>query len=289
LYFLNSLAGMQRIVFLGFSYSDPFIKQVIRQCSSNLWLDGRPMHYLVDGVTSILLFASGIALIGLARLRRFNRVPLTGLAMFSFIAVGMASASADPVDVPNASFETSSSGGGWTYNNPGTISDWTVTAPTGSAYGQLWLGFFNSPGTSSGSECAFIDNTSPDQEAFLTSSASLGTIAVDTTYTLTVAVGNADLNNPSMEQGPIVFDPIADTPPAGVSLALLADGEPFAIDPIPAGLVANGSWQNFSFSYTTTATDPIVGDQLTIQLGTEPGSGETESSGSQIHRDRSRV
>jgi hypothetical protein len=51
LYFLNSLAGMHRIVFFGFSYSDPFIKRVIRQCSSNLWLDGRPMHYLIDGMS----------------------------------------------------------------------------------------------------------------------------------------------------------------------------------------------------------------------------------------------
>jgi hypothetical protein len=188
----------------------------------------------------------------------------------------MASASADPVDVPNASFETSSSGGGWTYNNPDTISDWTFDAPAGSAYGQLWLVFFNSPGTSSGNQSAFIDNTSPAEEAFLTSDASLGTITADTTYTLTVAVGNADLNNPSLETGPLVFDPIGDTPPAGVTLALLANGQPFAIDPIPAGLVASGTWQDFTLSYTTTDTDPIVGEQLTIQLGTQPGSDASE-------------
>jgi PEP-CTERM motif len=237
----------------------------------NVTLDETTIAAAPEPATVILL-VGGLALIGIARLRRGNRAPLAGLAMFSIVAVGMASASADPVDVPNGSFETSSSGGGWTYSNPGTISDWTFDAPTGSAYGQLWLVFFNSPGTSSGSQSAFIDNTSPGEEASLTSAASLGTIAADTTYTLTVAVGNPDLNDPTMEEGPLVFDPVADTPPSGVFLALLANGQPFAIDSIPAGLVASGEWQDFSFSYATTDSDPIDGQQLTIQLGTEPGS-----------------
>lgn len=51
LWFLNSIAGMQRIVFLGFSYEDPFIKRIIRRCCENLWLDGKPMHYLISGMS----------------------------------------------------------------------------------------------------------------------------------------------------------------------------------------------------------------------------------------------
>ncbi len=243
----------------------------------NVTLDETSIADAPEPAVLILCAIGGIALVGISRPRRFNPVPLTtGFAIFSLVALGMASASADPVDVPNASFETSSSGGGWTYSNPGTISDWTFNAPAGSAYGQLWQVFFNSPDPSLGSYCAFIDNDSPGEEATLTSAASLGTIAADTTYTLTVAVGNADLNDPGMEDEPIVFDPIADTPPTGVFLALLANGQPFAIDPIPAGLVASGAWQDFSFSYTTTDSDPIVGQQLTIQLGTEPGSDSSE-------------
>jgi hypothetical protein len=231
-----------------------------------------------EPATSILVVLGSASLVGLMLWRRLGRISLkTGLAVGLFIMAGLASVSADPIDVPNASFETSSSGGGWTYNNPDTISDWTFNAPAGSAYGQLWLVFFNSAGTSSGSQCAFIDNTSSGEPAFLTSDASLGTIAADTTYTLSVAVGNADLNNPDLEKGPLVFDPIGDTPPAGVSLALLANGQPFAIDPVPAGLVAGGTWQDFTLSYTTTDSDPIVGEQLTIQLGTEPGSGQAEA------------
>jgi hypothetical protein len=78
-----------------------------------------------------------------------------GLVIASFILAGSASVSADTVVVPNASFEA---GGlvGWTYSNPDILSDWTFNAPTGSGYDSLWLVFFNSPGTSSDSECAFI-------------------------------------------------------------------------------------------------------------------------------------
>jgi hypothetical protein len=190
-----------------------------------------------------------------------------------------ASADTNPteINVPNGSFETSAIGGGWTYTKPDIISDWTFDAPAGSAYGQLWNVFFNSPGSSSGGDCAFIDNDSPGEEARLTSADSLGTILADTTYTLTVAVGNADINNPGLAAGPFDFDPIADTPSGGVSLALLADGQPFAIDSIPVGLVASGTWQDFSLSYTTTDADPVIGEKLTIQLGTDPGAGSTQA------------
>jgi hypothetical protein len=244
----------------------------------NVTLDETTIEAAPEPATSILLVLGGISFIGFARLRRPNRVRLTtGLATFSFIMAGMASASADPVDVPNASFEMDQSGGGSTYSNPEIISDWIFNAPPGSPYGGLFLVFFNSPGSSSGSQCSFIENTSPGEEAFLTSAASLGAIAADTTYTLTVAVGNADLNNPNFAGGPFDLDPIADTPPGNVALTLLADGQPFATDFIPAGSVANGSWQDFSLSYTTTDCDPIVGEQLTIQLGTESDSLESEA------------
>ena len=244
----------------------------------NVTLDETTIEAAPEPGISMLLVLGGVSFLGLTLWRPLNRLPLkAGLAIVSFSMVAGASVSADPVDVPNASFETSSGGGGWGYNDPDIISDWTFDAPAGAGYGQLWTIFFNSPGSSSGNQCAFIENNSPGENAFLTSAASLGTITADTTYTLTVAVGNADLNDPSLENGPLVFDPIGDTPPAGVFLALLADGQPFAIAPIPAGVVANGTWQDFSLSYTTTDSDPIVGEQLTIQLGTEPGSSASQA------------
>jgi hypothetical protein len=49
-YFLNSFAGMRRLVFFGFSYTDPFVRKIITQCGHNLWLDGTPVHFLVTGI-----------------------------------------------------------------------------------------------------------------------------------------------------------------------------------------------------------------------------------------------
>lgn len=237
----------------------------------NVTLDEVQVEAAPEPSISLLLMLAGAMLIGLTLLRRFTSRSIKGGAAFATcVLAGLLSVSADPVDVPNGSFETSPSGGGWGPSNPDIISNWTFNAPAGSEYGQLWNIFFTSG--SSGSYSAFIDNTSADQEATITSAAPLETIAADTTYTLTVAVGNPDLNNPAMEEGPLVFDPVADTAPSGVFLALLADGQPFAIQPIPAGLEAGGTFQDFSFSYTTTNSDPIDGQQLTIQLGTEPGS-----------------
>ena len=225
---------------------------------------------------SILLMMGGVALVGLAWLRRLHRVPLTtGFAIFSLAALGMTSASADPIDVPDASFETNP-WVGWTYANPDVLPGWVFNAPAGSGYGSLlYAATFTSPDTSMGQDYAFIDNDAPGEPATLTSAASLGTITADTTYTLTVALGNPD-DAGSGAGGPLDFDPMAEVPMGGVSLALLSNGQPFAIKSIPAGSVSSGDWQDFSLSYTTTDSDPIIGEQLTLQLGTGPGSGGTE-------------
>jgi hypothetical protein len=238
----------------------------------NVTLDETTVEAAPEPATLILLAMGGIALIGFARLRRFIPAPLTaGVAIFSFIAAGMASASADPVDVPDNSFET---GGGWTYSVPDIVPGWIFDAPTGSSYGSLFQGAcFTTPDASEGNQFAFIDNNVAGTEASLTSAATLGTITADTTYTLTVALGSPDA---VFQGGPLDFDPVSGVAPAGAWLALLANGQPFAIDPVPAGLVSSGTWQDFSLTYTTTDSDPIVGEQLTIQLGTDLNPGEAE-------------
>jgi hypothetical protein len=238
----------------------------------NVTLDETTVEAAPEPATLILLAMGGIALIGFARLRRFIPAPLTaGVAIFSFIAAGMASASADPVDVPDNSFET---GGGWTYSVPDIVPGWIFDAPTGSSYGSLFQGAcFTTPDASEGNQFAFIDNDVAGTEASLTSASTLGAITADTTYTLTVALGSPDA---VFQGGPLDFDPVSGVAPAGAWLALLANGQPFAIDPVPAGLVSSGTWQDFSLTYTTTDSDPIVGEQLTIQLGTDLNPGEAE-------------
>jgi hypothetical protein len=238
----------------------------------NVTLDATTIAAAPEPATSVLLILGGIALIGLTRSRRFNRVPIiAGLAVISFIAAGLKSASAAPVDVPDSSFET---GGGWTYSDPEIVPGWIFNAPTGSSYGSLFIwACFTSPDLSSGTQFAFIDNDVAGTEASLTSASTLGTITADTTYTLTVALGSPDA---VFQGGPLNFDPVSGVAPAGATLALLANGQSFAIDSIPAGSVASGSWQDFSFSYTTTDSDPVVGEQLSLQLETESDSGEPE-------------
>jgi hypothetical protein len=238
----------------------------------NVTLDETAVDAAPEPAILILLVMGGIAFIGFTRLRRFNLAPFTaGLAIVSFIAAGMASASADPVDVPDNSFET---GGGWTYSVPDIVPGWIFDAPTGSSYGSLFQGAcFTTPDASEGNQFAFIDNNVAGTEASLTSASTLGTITADTTYTLTVALGSPDA---VFQGGPLDFDPVSGVPPAGASLALLANGQPFAIDSIPSGSVASGTWQDFSLTYTTTDSDPIVGEQLTIQLGTDLNPGEAE-------------
>jgi hypothetical protein len=238
----------------------------------NVTLDETTIDAAPEPASSLLLVMGGIVLIGFTCLRRVNRVSLTaGLAILAFTAMGLASASADPVDVPDNSFET---GDGWTYSDPDIVPGWIFNAPTGGSYGSLFQGAcFTTPDALEGNQFAFIDNDVAGTEASLTSASTLGTITADTTYTLTVALGSPDA---VFQGGPLDFDPVSGVPPAGATLALLANGQPFAIDSIPSGTVASGSWQDFSLTYTTTDSDPIVGEQLTIQLGTDLNPGEAE-------------
>jgi hypothetical protein len=224
--------------------------------------------------TSFVLILGGLALLGCVQLRRRRPTLVSaGLVAIVFSAIGSNSASAAPVNVPNASFETNP-WTGWSYNDPTILPGWIFNAPAGSGYGSLLMtATFTSPDLSSGNDFAFIDNNAPGVEGFLTSAASLGTITADTTYTLTVALGSPDA---ASQGGPFDFDPVAGVAPAEASLELLANGQPFAIDTLPAGSVASGSWQDFSFSYTTTDFDPVVGQQLTIQLGTKSDFGAPE-------------
>jgi hypothetical protein len=187
-----------------------------------------------------------------------EKISVTALAMM-FSAL---SANASPITVPNGSFETPTSPT-QTSNNPNIVSGWVFGVQGGSAYGTRAISSnFTSGGSSSGNDYAFINNDSPNVTDTITSAASLGTIAPLTTYTLTLAIGN-EKGSDSSPYGA----------PGNVSFSLLANGVAFATETVSNGTVPNGTFEDFTLTYTIPTTSPLNGENLTIQLATLPEQG----------------
>lgn len=187
-------------------------------------------------------------------LKIFKAIALT-------LTIGAVKATALPITVPNASFE--SNGPVQTSTNPNVLTGWVFNAKGGSAYGSESISSnFLTTGASTGSNAAFINNDWPDVTDTLISSGSLGTIAPLTTYTLTVALENRKTSDTSLYGSP-----------GNVSFSLLANGVAFATTTVYNGTVANGTFQDFTLTYTTGATGSIIGDSLKIQLATLPEEG----------------
>jgi hypothetical protein len=168
-------------------------------------------------------------------------------------------ANATPVTIPNASFESPSSPTG-NSTNPNVLPGW-VFNDTHSVFGASSISSnFSSAGTSSGNNYAFVNNDYPGVTDTITSAASLATIAPLTTYTLTVAIGNRN--------GTGLYDD-----PGNVSFSLLANGVAFATDTVTNGTVPNGTFEDFTLTYTTPGSGSIIGDSLEIQLAALPETG----------------
>jgi len=190
----------------------------------------------------------------------FNRKAVVAAALAFML--GVDPSHAVPVSVPNASFESPGSPQS-TSTNVNLVPGWVFNMKAGSQFGVGSItSNYASPGTSSGSEYATINNDWPDVTDTITSAASLGTITPLTTYTLTVAIGNENKSDSSLYGAP-----------GPVSFSLLANGVVFATETVPNGSVANGTFQDFTLSYTTPSSEPIVGDSLEIQLATLPEEG----------------
>lgn len=181
---------------------------------------------------------------------------LAVLASALFATAIVTPAKADPINIPNASFELSSPM--QTETNFTLAPGWVFNVSNGSAFGVASISSnFSSPGASSGSNYAFINNDYPGVTDTITSAAPLATIAPLTTYTLTVAIGN--------KNGTGLYDD-----PGNISFSLLANGVPFATQEVTSGTIPNGTFEDFSLSFTTPSEGPLTGDALTIQLATLP-------------------
>lgn len=190
--------------------------------------------------------------------KTFVNIAASAMAlMFSALA-----AKATPITVPNASFESPSSPT-QTSTNFNVVPGWVFNVQGGSAFGTRAISSnFTSAGPSSGNDYAFINNDWPNVTDTITSAASLGTIAPLTTYTLTLAIGNEKGSDSSLYGAP-----------GNVSFSLLANGVAFATTTVTNGTVPNGTFEDFTLSYTTPASGSIIGENLKIQLATLPEHG----------------
>ena len=186
---------------------------------------------------------------------RQHRNKTTATALVFMLTI--LAANATPITVPNASFESPSTPV-QTSTNPDIVPGWVFNVQGGSAYGTAAISSnFTSPGTSSGNNYAFINNDDPGVTDTLTSAASLGTITGLTTYTLTVAIGHRN--------GTGLYDN-----PGNVSFSLLANGVPFTTQEVTNGTVPNGTFEDFTLTYSTPSSGSIVGENLEIQMATLP-------------------
>jgi hypothetical protein len=195
--------------------------------------------------------------------RQFVRLPAVlcqSLALIvTLIFVITAPINAAPLTVPNSSFELSSPV--QTSTNFDVVPDWVFSASNGSSFGIASIASnFSNPGASTGSNYAFINNDYPGDTDTITSAAPLGTIAPLTQYTLTVAIGNRN--------GTGLYDD-----PGNVSFSLLANGVTFATQTVSNGTVPNGTFEDFSLTFTTPDTGTLIGQNLQIQLATLPEQG----------------
>jgi hypothetical protein len=177
------------------------------------------------------------------------------LAALAAIPLRAQTTIATSVDVPNFSFESPSSPTE-TSKSPTILPGWVFDVQDNSEYGTMTFhsANFSSAGAAAGNNYAFINNDYPGVTDTLTSAASLATITPLTTYTLTVAIGNRN--------GTGLYDD-----PGNVSFSLLANGVAFATQEVTNGTVLNGTFEDFSLTYTTSSTDPIIGDGLPFRLG----------------------
>jgi hypothetical protein len=156
------------------------------------------------------------------------------------------------IAIPNYSFEQ----GGVGYNVP---SNWTFTSSgtTGNNYAVQYISNSTTPPAEDGSDYWAPGDFNPSTQPYgtstttLTTSASVGSFAANTTYTLTVALADpADGADPSEKS---------------IGFQLLANGAPvatFASTSIPYG----GNFADYSLTFDTSSNTSTVGQPITISL-----------------------
>jgi hypothetical protein len=193
---------------------------------------------------------------------RNKAVHLKSVATALALILTTVAANATPITVPNYSFETPSASVA-TSTNFTVLPGWVFNVKAASQFGTASIASnFSNFGTSSGRFYATINNDAVNVTDTISSAAALATITPLTEYTLTVALGNENKSDSSLYGAP-----------GNLSFSLLANGVVFATETVPNGTIPNGTFEDFSITYSTPASASIIGENLTVQLATLPQQG----------------
>ncbi len=174
-------------------------------------------------------------------------------------------AGAAPLAVPNASFEDPDIGDGVRANalnfDLATVTGWASAfagpAVSGGGVEDLQDAQFAGatgdgatlPAPATGGQARFVHGTLASNSQSFSTLDPVAILAEDTTYTLTVAVGNA-----------------FDSEPADVLLEFIVNGTPTAETVAPAGTLADGAFTDVQLQLVLTPGDPLAGGELDIRL-----------------------
>jgi hypothetical protein len=170
-----------------------------------------------------------------------------------------------PIAVPNASFEDVALADGARANALGsdaaTVPGWTSVfagpgVSNGGTHDPQDAQFAGSsgddaplPGTADQGQALFLQGSVAGNTESFSSTAAVATVQADTTYTLTVAVG----------------DPL-DAEPGEVALQLLVNGTKVAETLADGTTLAEGGFSDLVTTFATAPGDPRAGGQLKIRL-----------------------
>jgi hypothetical protein len=189
------------------------------------------------------------------------------------IAIPIVTANATGITVPNFSFESPALANG-SNNNGGNgdttaIPGWTISAPASSGLNNGVYhpaGGFTSanplPAPADGNQIAYLFPGAAGATSSITTTNSLGLIAPNLNYILTVALGNRN--------DALFFDT------GTYTIALLANGVPVAQTNFAGNLIAHGTFVDVSTSFVSPSFGPLIGESLTIELSAMAGSSSDE-------------
>lgn len=186
-------------------------------------------------------------------------------------------ANATSIVVPNFSFESPalSPGANNTGGNGNTtaITNWTISAGVGNNNNGVYYpvsGFTSTnplPAPADGNQLAYLVPGAGFTSSITTTN-SLGLIAANTTYMLTVALGNrSDTSTLTFDNGRYTID-------------ILANGASVAESTLLGQTVPHGTFVDLSTSFLSTM--PLVGESLTVRLS---ASGDVAALGDQSNNE----